>query len=236
MNILALDSATSACSAAILRGDAVCGRKAERMERGQAEALMPMIVSVLEQADAGFSELDALAVTVGPGSFTGLRVGLAAARGLSLACGIPVVGVTTLEAVAYAVVAATDDDGGSDGCILAAIETKRADVYIQFFAADATPLSKPMAAPPDEIASAAPAGLVRVAGDAAPRTAAALIECKRKAYAIPGIDVPDAADVARLAAVRAARDGLSPASNQPEPLYIYPPRARLPVGGGRLRP
>ena len=209
---------------------------AERMERGHAEALMPMIVSVLEQAGAGFSELDALAVTVGPGSFTGLRVGLAAARGLSLACGIPVVGITTLEAVAYAAAAATDDDRGSEGCILAAIETKRADVYIQFFAADATPLSKPMAALPDEIAAAAPAGVVRVAGDAAPRTAAALIECKWQARAVPGIEAPDAADVARLAAARAARDGFPPASHQPEPLYIHPPRARVPVGGGRLRP
>ncbi len=103
MRILALDTATSACSAALWHDGRVCARRLVRMERGQSEALMPMVLDVLAEAGCGFSQLDLLAVTVGPGAFTGLRIGLAAARGMALASGIPCLGVTTLEAVAHGV-------------------------------------------------------------------------------------------------------------------------------------
>jgi tRNA threonylcarbamoyladenosine biosynthesis protein TsaB len=111
MNLLAFDSAQAACSAAVRRDSTLAARRFARMERGHAEALMPMIVAVLADAGIGFPALDAVAVTVGPGSYTGIRVGLAAAKGIALARGIPLIGVTTLEAVARA---AHPQIGGAD--------------------------------------------------------------------------------------------------------------------------
>ena len=95
MKILAFDSATSACSAAIWRDGEIPARRFVAMERGQSEALIPMVVEVLKEAGLTYAEIDFIAVTVGPGSFTGVRIGLAAARGMALAGGLPVVGVTT---------------------------------------------------------------------------------------------------------------------------------------------
>lgn len=204
------------------------------MERGHAEALAPMVVGMMDQAGIGFPELDAVVVTVGPGSFTGLRVGLATAKGFALALALPVIGVTTLETVAFG--ASVRNAAAASGSILAAIETKRADIYAQLFAADATALSEPMAVLPDGLASIVPPGPVFVAGDAASRAIAALAAGDRRAVAVPGMDVPDAADAGRLAARRVMSDGVPQPDDRPAPLYIHPPRARLPAGGGRLRP
>ena len=152
MNILGFDTTGSACSVALLRGDAIAASRLEMMTRGHAEALMPMILDVLADADARFDDVDVLAVTVGPGSFTGLRVGLSAARGMSLACGLPVVGATTLETVAHG----ERDNGGRP--VMSAMETKRADVYVQIFSKDGEALSEPMALMPEDIVTAAPSG------------------------------------------------------------------------------
>ena len=103
MRLLALDTATAACSVALWRDGAVLARRFEAMLRGQSEALMPMVGAVLAEAGCGFKDLDAIAVTVGPGAFTGLRIGLAAARGMALAAELPLIGVTTLEAVVHGV-------------------------------------------------------------------------------------------------------------------------------------
>ena len=131
------------------------------MERGHAEALMPMIVAVLADAGIGFPALGAVAVTIGPGSYTGIRVGLAAAKGIALARGIPLIGVTTLEAVARA---ARDQRPGAP--VLVVLETKRADLYVQGFAADLAPLAPPLAIAPDAVR--VPHGAL-IAGDGAPR-------------------------------------------------------------------
>src|SRR6187455_2235246 len=101
MRVLAIDTALESCSAAVL--DTANGKvtsEALPMLRGHAEALMPLIGRVMKQSDMAFSALDRIAVTTGPGSFTGLRVGIAAARGIALAAGKPAVGVTTLAAFA----------------------------------------------------------------------------------------------------------------------------------------
>jgi tRNA threonylcarbamoyladenosine biosynthesis protein TsaB len=103
MRVLGLDSALTACSAALWQDGEILARRMEVMPRGQSEALMPMAVAVMGEADLAFEELDRLGVTVGPGSFTGLRIGLAAARGMAVALRLPLVGVTTLEAVAWGV-------------------------------------------------------------------------------------------------------------------------------------
>src|SRR3569833_864960 len=102
MLILAIDTALDHCAAAVLDSDAAVMRAQQSlpMKRGHAEALMPLIARVMKEAGLPFAALDRIAVTTGPGSFTGLRVGLSAARGIALAAGTPVVGVTTLTAYA----------------------------------------------------------------------------------------------------------------------------------------
>ncbi len=115
MIVLALDTALDACSVAILRGHAVLADLNEPMQRGQAERLAPMAREAAAAAGVAFSELDRVAVTRGPGSFTGVRVGLSFARALALALAKPCVGVSTLEALAL--------QDGEDGLRAALVET-----------------------------------------------------------------------------------------------------------------
>src|SRR5215510_13856198 len=106
MRVLAIDTALHACSAAVLDSDrqAIMASESLTMQRGHAEALMPLIARVMDSAAIEFKDLDRIAVTTGPGSFTGLRVGISAARGLALAAGKPAIGLTTLAAFAATIV------------------------------------------------------------------------------------------------------------------------------------
>src|ERR1700752_5390044 len=128
MLILAIDTALDACAAAVLdtgRGRLIA-QASQAMKRGHAEALMPLIADVMKEAGLPFATLDRIAVTTGPGSFTGLRVGLSAARGIALAANKPVVGVTTLTA--YAAPAVSRNAEHPLGC---AIEARHEHVYLQ---------------------------------------------------------------------------------------------------------
>ena len=106
MLILAIDTALDACAAVVLDTDKnkVIALESQAMKRGHAEALMPLVARVMKESGIAFAALDRIAATTGPGSFTGLRVGLSAARGIGLAAAKPVVGVTTLTAYAAPVV------------------------------------------------------------------------------------------------------------------------------------
>src|SRR5438105_4638346 len=110
MRVLAIDTALDACSVAVLdtQRAAITASETREMVRGHAEALMPMIARVMDRAATEFADLDRIAVTVGPGSFTGLRVGIAAARGIALAAAKPAVGLTTLSGFAAPHIAAGD--------------------------------------------------------------------------------------------------------------------------------
>jgi len=229
MKLLAFDTATTGCSAALLADGRIVARRAAAMTRGQSEALMPMIEDVLAEAGAGYADLSALAVTVGPGAFTGLRIGLAAARGLALALRIPLAGVTTLEAVA----ASVPDDARRGRRLLVALDSKRDDLYAQAFGPDLSALSGPAALFPEALADlAAGGGPLLVAGDAAGRAVAALKDRGIPAEASDAPGVPDAAIVARIAADRP----LPPAGSPPSPVYLRPPDAVAAKNGGRLRP
>ena len=111
MRILAIDTALEACAAGIIEmPDRVLAEESVAMARGHAEALMPLLARVMNRAALGFPDLDRIAVTVGPGSFTGLRVGIAAARGIALAASKPAVGVSTLAAFAAVPAGSGHDD------------------------------------------------------------------------------------------------------------------------------
>jgi tRNA threonylcarbamoyladenosine biosynthesis protein TsaB len=224
MRILALDSATHACSVAVWADGLVEAACSQSLARGQAEAIVPMIDAAMRAAGTGFDRIDRLAVTIGPGSFTGLRAGLATARGLALATGLPLIGITTLEALAAAVPAA-EREGRR---LVAALDSKRAEIYLQSFAADLARLDSPVASRPEAYAATiAPETRVVVAGDAA--------EAMREVLAARGCAVtlassgpaPDPVVIAVLAATRPV-----PAI-PPAPLYVHAAEARLPAGASR---
>jgi tRNA threonylcarbamoyl adenosine modification protein YeaZ len=109
IRILAVDTALGACSAAVLEGDVVRSHRFVAMERGHAEALAPMVEEVMRESGLAFADLDRLAVTTGPGTFTGQRVGIAFMRGLRIALKKPLAGITTLDAMAAAAMAEVRD-------------------------------------------------------------------------------------------------------------------------------
>jgi len=219
MNLLAIDCATSACSAALWLDDAPGPSRRAIMRRGHAEALMPMVDEVMAEARVDFSRLQAIAATVGPGAFTGIRIGLAAARGFALAAGLPVIGVTTLEAVA-----AAQDSGGHP--LLVALDSKREDVYVQLFDEVGGTLGDATAIMPGEVGALLPAGkAVAAAGDAADVVLGALSSHVPALIRLAGPDLPDAAVVAGLAARRFADSPPSADAPPPGALYLRPPDA-----------
>ncbi len=219
VSVLALDSAGNACSAAVLSDGRIRARRFAAMTRGQAEALMPMVAAVLGEAAIAVGALDLIAVTTGPGAFTGLRIGLAAARGLALASAVPLLGITSFAAVA----AQVTDDARRNRSLVVALESKRSELYLQAFRESEAPPGEGMLVAVADWGSFVPAGALLLAGDGAPRLAAAL--ASRLPELAPGPGLADAADVARLAAA-AWRPGLRPPP--PRPLYLRPPDTTAP--------
>ena len=228
MNLLAFDTATTGCSAAAFIDGTLSGHRSAAMARGQSEALMPMIDEVLSDAGLTYQNLSALAVTVGPGAFTGLRIGLAAARGLAIGLGLPLAGVTTLEAVASSV----PDDIRDGRHVAVALDSKREDLYFQVFDPDLVPLSAPAAVMPENLLQACPGADLVVAGDAEDRALNALAGYQGKVIPAGVSGVPDAALVGIIALGRP----LPAAGDPPAPIYLRPPDAVRPKNGGRLRP
>ncbi len=229
MNILALDTTTSACSVALMSDEAETSRSA-MMERGHAEALFPMVREVLNEASRGFADMDAVAVTIGPGAFTGLRIGLAAARGMALAAGIPCVGVTSLEAIAEAI--GSSERAGR--ALLVALDSKRGDLFAQVFDAGGPPLGPPVAVSYDGLLDVLPPRPLVVAGTAAPAVVERLVHRGWDAVRAGGTGCPHARDVARVAARRWIAGEVT--GKPPSPLYLRPPDTGAPKPGGRAAP
>ncbi len=225
--ILALDAAGSACSAALWSGGGVRARRLESMERGQSERLVPMIEEVVREAGITYGQLTLVAATIGPGGFTGVRIGLATARALGLACACPVMGVTTFEAA----VAAVDPKERVDQTLVALIESKRKELFVQVFGTiDGRP-GRPIALAPKQLDRALPPGPLLLAGDGAGRGAEALRHAGRRATQISTAAGPiDAAALARLAA---SRPPPGPADTPPSPLYLRAPDVTLTSGRDR---
>lgn len=216
MLVLAFDSATSACSAALWSDGTVLARRFAAMARGQSEALVPMIAEVLAEAGTKVAAIDLLAVTVGPGAFTGIRIGLATARALALASAKPVAGIGTPEAVAAAIPAHQRDGR----MLLVILDSRREDLWIQPFGPDLTALEPPSAATPARIAERFADTPAVLAGDGAGLVLALL----PAAILADGPGAPDAAVVAALA----ARHWTAGTHLAAEPLYLRPPDVTLP--------
>lgn len=213
--VLAFDCAGAASSAVVWRDGRVLARQERAQRHGQAEVLMPMIQAALAEAGLDYGALSAIATTTGPGSFTGLRVGLAAARGLALATGLRAVGVSTFEAAAHAVT----EEERRGRAVLAAIDSRRDEIFVQSFDASLAPLAGPATLAPDAAAAAAPDGALVLTGDATAPLVAALAARGRKTMVARGAGAIDAAIVAALAAARLGEKDL-PALR---PLYLRPP-------------
>lgn len=230
LTIMALDTATTGCSVTVWRGGVVLAHDAREMSRGQAEVLVPMAVEVMRTAGVAPKDLRAIAITRGPGAFTGMRIGLAAARAFALALGIPCIGVTTLEAVAHGIA----EDQRQGQIILAAVESKREDIYVQIFDENLTPLCDATAADGPALAALLDqAKTVLVVGDAAGRAKEMLAEHDIAVHISTAPMLPDTRIVAEIAVGRFAQDKTAP---PPEPLYLRPPDAKLPKNAGRARP
>ena len=224
MNILAVDTALGACSAAILADKTVLAHEHRAMLRGHAEALAPMVQALMARAGIGFPAIDRIAVTTGPGTFTGQRVGLAFARALGLALKKPVIGVTTLDVLAEEALA---HYRGAAWAIVAA-DAKRGEIYLGARSAKDGTAIAPELIPLGAIAARIAAVAERYGPDVvlAGTAAEAVIPLLQAAGLRPEdslVRQPDALFVASL-----ARD--APEGPPPKPLYLRAPDAKLPAG------
>lgn len=221
MKILAVDTALGACSTAILDDETILAHYFEPMERGHAERLAPMVHDTLTAAQLEFVAIERLAVTLGPGTFTGQRVGYAFMRGLRLALRRPLIGITTLEAMARAAAALTGSPRAA-----ALHDAKRGEVYIAAVGTDGTIL--PVQIAPLEtavrlISELVPrsGGTIALAGTAADAAAASLQGAGIRVLKTEVV-APDAVWVARMALYAPEPRAV------PRPVYLRPPDARLP--------
>jgi tRNA threonylcarbamoyladenosine biosynthesis protein TsaB len=222
MRILALDTALNACSACVFdTQQGLMSSQSLAMERGHAEALIPTVEEVVGRTE-GFSALDRIATTIGPGSFTGLRVAISAGRGFALALNRPCVGVSSLAAIAAPHI--REEDGQA---VASVIDARHGQVYFQLFSARGRTMVEARCLALRDAARALGGGVVKIAGPAAPmlheEARAAGASCV-VAGSEPG---PDIAWVAKLGLVA------DPAFARPLPYYLKPADA-TPQAGGRV--
>jgi tRNA threonylcarbamoyladenosine biosynthesis protein TsaB len=216
--ILAIDASTGPCSVAIWDGSGVSAYIEQPRPVMQSASLLPMIEEAMRQSGADYRDLSAVACTLGPGSFTGIRVGLASARGIAYAAGIAGVGYTTFDVLAFA---ARRHVSRNTCCIMSILNAGKGEWYYQRFATGPywQPVSEPRVGSLEEaINSAAPLPVI-MAGNAT---------IVSKGITACGVTFPRADALAELAATASA-------SAQPlRPFYIRPPDAKLPAKFGQL--
>ncbi len=217
MKLLAIDTAQDACSVGVVAA-AHQVLKSEVIGRGHAERLMGMIEAAMAEAGLTYGDLERIVVTVGPGSFTGLRVGIAAARGLALVTGKPAIGIGTLAVHAETV---RHEIGAAP--VLAVLSAGRGEIYGQSFSADGTPESPPEAAPAETFARRLGANTL-IAGSGAAALAEILGD-EARARTVHTRSAPDIASLCRLGAAA------EPSGAAPRPLYLRPPDAKPQLTG-----
>jgi len=217
-SILAMDTAGAGCSAALWRDGRIVASQFELMRRGHAERLLPMIEAVMGEGALAYADLDCLAVTTGPGGFTGVRIGLATARGLALACRRPLVGVSNFRVLASTARA----DAPSDGCLAVIIDAKREDLYVQAFAPDLQQRTEPLSVRPEDLAKVLPSGPLVLVGDGVAQ-AVPFLQAQHRRFTLS--DASGVVDAERLAELVASEDRGPVRSGAAEPLYLRPPDA-----------
>jgi tRNA threonylcarbamoyl adenosine modification protein YeaZ len=219
MRILAIDTSRGACSAAVYDGALrfALARESLPMSRGHAEALAPMVERVLKATDGGAAALGKIAVTVGPGSFTGLRIGVAMARAMGLALGIPVVGVSTLIAYCGPML-----DDPRPGVIAAVVDASHGNVYFHLIDSKAKQIFSPRVVSLRDAVRAIGGSPARIVGDAAGLLAE---EARRAGVEVDASAASDFPDIVALARIGLAAD---PVAWPARPLYIKPPDAQPP--------
>jgi tRNA threonylcarbamoyladenosine biosynthesis protein TsaB len=210
--ILALDASAAACSVALAHEGRIAAWREAAMDRGHAEALMPLVMDVMTEAEMGFDDLTTIAVGVGPGSFTGIRIAIAAARGIGLAAHRPVAGIDSFSAVAAAITAG-ERVGRS---LLVVIESRRTELFGQYFDAELRVLGEPMVLPAEALLHHRPPGVLLIAGDGA-------------RHLPDGADITRASDAGRPGARAIARlAGAGRCILAARPLYLRPADVSLP--------
>jgi tRNA threonylcarbamoyladenosine biosynthesis protein TsaB len=217
MLILAIDTALDACAAAVLDTGTskLIAVESQAMKRGHAEALMPLIGRVMKEAALPFAALDRIAVTSGPGSFTGLRVGLSAARGLALAAGKPAVGLTTLSAYAAPLVSES-----GEAPVISAIDARHDQVYFQVVSGNGSSLIRPRLGKIADALAASHFGAPHLVGNAAK-----ILADRWPTDAAPPVkvDAQGAPDISWVAWLGAA---VSPDTAPARPFYLRAPDAK----------
>jgi tRNA threonylcarbamoyladenosine biosynthesis protein TsaB len=218
MRILAIDTALDACSATLFDTeiDRPLAVESHDIGRGHAEALLPLVERVMATAGLGFEAVDRIAATVGPGSFTGLRVGLAAARAFALTCGKPAVGITTFAAFTAPYITANDAVP-----VIAAIDAKHGNLYLQMVGAGGRMLVAPRVCNLRDAIRTVALGPARIVGSGAAMLAAHWPSAMVQAPLV--VDPRPAPDVTWVARLGGAAD---PARAKPKPLYLRQPDAR----------
>ena len=228
--ILALETSADTCAAALVEDGDVLGVRRTAMSRGHAEALVPMVQELARTAGVALTNLDLIGVTRGPGSFTGVRTGIAAARGFAIASGATAIGVSSLQAVARRVV------GGSTvrtDPILCVLETRRADYFAQIFDSGGTANGDPEIMTAEDLFLLIGSMQPVLAGNAVDRLLSSYQGDPGLLRRDPGSGNPDPVDVAALARTIFEKQGV--AQDTLSPLYLRLPEAKIPVNGGRLK-
>ena len=221
LKVLAFDTATSSCAITIWQNHQILAEEQQVIDRGHAEVLVPLIETVLIQANLSYQELDLLAVTTGPGAFTGIRIGLATARSLAVVCNLPLIGITNFEALVNAI-----PKSERIGCkILVVLETKRSDFYICMYDENLSVLVEPQTIDGSGLGLLVQKGTLLLTGDAIERALPFLrvpgiqvVKSTSEYYVNPGI-------VAELA-VGMMGSGL--VVDKPLPFYLKSPDVNLP--------
>lgn len=196
----------------------------EIRNRGHAERLMPMIAEVLEEAGTRYQDITRLAVTVGPGSFTGVRVGLATARALALGLECPLLCLDSFTLLAEQAREAASEDRDSSTPLAVLIDSRRGDFFLRCYAASGAALAQPQGCSPEALPKQLPGGPLRLAGDAAERALALPAFAEQRHRLVESARHCDARTLARWAArPSAADDSLSAA-----PLYLRAPDVSRP--------
>lgn len=208
MRVLAIDTALGLCSAAVVEDGRVLATGSEAMQQGHQERLAPLVATIMADSNVDFDALDRIGVTVGPGSFTGLRVGLSFAKGLGLALDIPVVGFDSLDIIAAS--------APREGPGLALIDARRGQAYVRRFQGS-VPVGPSQAVRIQDLEDIATPDWLAGPG----------VDLVRDRFPTAVVDGRAAGDPIALAERTAAAD---PASHPPEPVYLRAPDAKLPGG------